>query len=78
MIAAEVLFDTFNNPDHEYVEDQMSAIESWCQTHIGPRAEFSDQLNEDRPWGCREQFGFVRFQFARESDATMFKLKWMR
>lgn len=78
MIAAEVLFDPAGNPDHEYVEDQMSAIETWCTQHLGPEAPFSDTVGEKYLWKHRQYLGFVRFQFARESDATMFKLRWMR
>ncbi len=67
MIRAQITTNGWNNPNDE---------EAWLVQHVGQRARESDQVDESRPWGAKYQFGLITYYFAREEDATMFRLRW--
>lgn len=67
MIADQV---TVSN-NHKYVE-----IAKWCNTYVGQRAMFKDNVNQHNAWHLQWNFGTATYSFADEKHATMFRLRW--
>ena len=71
MIAVE--FRTEDMPLDD-LEERMD----WCTENFGPEAEFSDAVDDARPW-MLEYSGYTlgfRWYFAREEYAEFFMLRW--
>ena len=73
MIAAEV---TILLDDIKYVIETEEAIHLWLLSNVGALAEFRDHVDAARPWCVTSKWGKNIYHFARESDATLFKLRW--
>jgi len=58
-----------------------SAMERWCEESLGPRAYSKDNLRDDGDlknlWCKESMFGNTTFSFIRDTDATMFSLRWV-
>lgn len=52
-------------------------IMSWCGTHIGRMATHPSHVGELYPWRPSVRFAHTVYQFARERDAFLFKLRWL-
>lgn len=55
-------------------------IERWCRDNVGdgdwaPRSEFRGDRNLQ--WSINQTFGHTYVRFRRDSDATLFTLKWL-
>jgi hypothetical protein len=49
----------------------------WCTSNFGPEANSRDQVDENHRWMTTCIFGDDIFYFAKEEDATWFKLRWL-
>lgn len=59
---------------------QLKDIERWCRDNVGEgdwatRLEFREDRNIQ--WSINVTFGYTCLRFRRDSDATLFTLKWM-
>ena len=80
MIAADVKMQSFymaTDQDSKIVVVHTGEMEEWCDANLGPKAEFRDQVSDDRPWTCSYSHGVTTWHFAREESATWFKLRWL-
>ena len=68
MIADEVIVCN----THDYVE-----MITWCNTYIGQRALYKDNVNKHNAWHIQWNFGTATYSFSEEKYATMFKLRWL-
>ena len=73
MIAAEV---TLLLHDIEHVVQTEEVIDLWLLDNIGDLAPHRDSVDNERPWCVTRRWAENIYHFARESDATLFKLKW--
>ena len=69
MIADQV---ETNCTHREYIE-----MEKWCNVNIGNKAIWKDNVNEHNPWTVDAPFRCYTWYFARERDATMFRMRWL-
>lgn len=73
MIRAEVSLPLLHI---EKVVETEEAIHLWLLDNIGALAEHRDQVDELRPWCVTSKWAENIYHFAREQDATFFKLRW--
>lgn len=73
MIQAEV---TLLLENIEKVVEREEFIELWLIDNIGDPAEHRDRVDEESPWCVTRRWAENIYHFARESDATLFKLRW--
>ena len=73
MIQAEV---TLLLADIEHVVQTEEEIHLWLLNNVGVLAEHRDCVDDDYPWCVTRRWAENIYHFARESDATLFKLKW--
>ena len=71
MIRAKVLLDRWHN------SIEPNEVSEWCIKNIGPRADLSDKIDKYHPWGVHFRVDMFVYYFSQESDATMFRLKWL-
>lgn len=73
MIRAEV---TLLLANIEHVVQTEDEIHLWLLDHVGALAEHRDRVDEEYPWCVTAKWAENIYHFARESDATLFKLRW--
>ncbi len=74
MIQAEV---TLLLADIERVVQTEEVIDLWLLDNIGALAPHRDQVDDEHPWCVTRRWAENIYHFARESDATLFKLRWV-
>lgn len=62
--------------DIERVVETEDVIDNWLLENVGTLAPHRDSVDDDRPWCVTRRWAENIYHFARESDATLFKLKW--
>jgi len=73
MIQAEV---TLLLADIEKVVQTEEVIDLWLLDNIGDLAPHRDSVDDERPWCVTRRWAENIYHFARESDATLFSLRW--
>lgn len=73
MIRAEVTLQLANI---ELVVQTEEVIDDWLLANIGALAEHRDQVDDQHPWCVTRRWAENIYHFARESDATLFSLRW--
>jgi hypothetical protein len=73
MIRAEVTLWLANI---EQVVQSEEIIDQWLLDNIGAGTPHRDQVSEEHPWCVTRRWAENIYHFARESDATLFKLRW--
>lgn len=73
MIRAEV---TLLLDNIERVVETEEVIDQWLLENVGVLAPHRDQVDEERPWCVTSRWAENIYHFARESDATLFRLRW--
>ena len=74
MIRAEVSLPLLHI---EKVVEREEFIELWLLDNIGDLAPHRDSVDDKRPWYVTRRWAENIYHFARESDATLFKLRWV-
>lgn len=74
MISAEV---TLLLDDIQYVIEHEENIHLWLLNSVGALAPHRDCVDDDHPWCVTNKWGKNIYHFARESDATLFALRWV-
>ena len=73
MIRAEV---TLLLANIEKVVQTEEVIDLWLLDNIGDLAEHRDRVDDAHPWCVTRRWAENIYHFARESDATLFSLRW--
>ena len=73
MIAVEVSVDVERIEQVVAFEDD---VEQWLLSNVGNRAPHRDSVDELRPWYVSRRWETNTYHFARETDATLFSLRW--
>lgn len=73
MIRAEV---TLLLANIEKVVQTEEVIDLWLLDNIGALAPHRDSVDDHRPWCVSRRWAENIYHFARESDATLFRLRW--
>jgi hypothetical protein len=64
--------------DDEIDNDEYSKMLAWCINEIGECVwERTNNMSESKPWAVRIQYKKIIFKFYNDTDAVMFKLRWL-